>query len=48
MRGACGLDERELDETEVACKVDEVGVGGATLIIEGVNGSFVISGNEAS
>ena len=48
VRGAWGLEERELDEIEVVCKLDGLGGREDGLVIDGVNGSLLISGNEAS
>ena len=46
--GACGLDERELDVIGSPWRLEDVGVGGPFFRVEGVNGSLVISGKEAS
>ena len=46
--GACGLEERELDEMGAACVMESVEDTGCSLLMEGVNGSFVMSGKEAS
>ena len=46
--GACGLEERELDEIGAACGIEGVEDTGCDMLTEGVNGSFVMSGKEAS
>ena len=46
--GAGGLEERELEDMGTVCRVDGVEVGGKELVTDGVKGSLVISGNEAS
>ncbi len=48
MGGACGLDERELEVIGADWRLEDVETGGPALVIEGVNGSLVMSGKEAS
>ena len=46
--GAWGLDDRELDEMGAPCRVEDVELGASCLVTEGVKGSLVMSGKEAS
>lgn len=48
VRGAGGFEERELEDTGVAWRAEVVEERGRDLFIEGVKGSFVISGKEGS
>ena len=48
VRGACGLEDRELDEMGAAWSVEDVELEGSCLATDGVKGSLVMSGNEAS
>jgi len=42
------LEQRELEDRGAAWRVEVVEEGGRDLLIEGVNGSLVISGKEGS
>ena len=46
--GACGLEDRELDVRGAAWSVEGVEGEGSCLATDGVKGSLVMSGKEAS
>lgn len=46
--GACGFEDREVDDMGLAWRVEVVDGGGKDLLTEGVKGSWVISGKEDS